>query len=69
MTPSTSDDGANRLQNYPLLESVSKSTGSANVKGKLNSTPNTQFRLEFFRNDTVDPSGFGEGQVFSASGT
>jgi hypothetical protein len=59
-----SDDGANNLQNFPVLKSVTNTPGSVNITGTLNSTANTTFSLEFFRNDAIDPSGFGEGQVF-----
>jgi hypothetical protein len=33
------------------------------IEGTLNSTPNTQFLLEFFANSAQDPSGFGEGEI------
>ncbi|BAQ60477.1 alkaline phosphatase [Geminocystis sp. NIES-3708] len=54
------DTGINNLQNYPLL--IQYSTGL--VKGSLNSTPDTDFRIEFFSNTTIDPSGNGEGQTY-----
>jgi hypothetical protein len=62
--PCDTDAGPNNLQNYPILKSVTNTGGNVNITGTLNSTANTTFRLEFFRNDAVDPSGFGEGQVF-----
>jgi hypothetical protein len=65
--PCDADSGANNLQNYPALKSVTNTSGSVNITGTLNSTANTAFRLEFFRNDAIDPSGFGEGQVFLGS--
>jgi len=34
------------------------------VAGSLNSTAGTTFRLEFFLNQSCDPSGFGEGETF-----
>jgi len=58
------DTGANNLQNYPVLTSITNTSGNVNIVGTLNSTANTTFRLEFFGNDAVDPSSFGEGQVF-----
>ena len=33
------------------------------VAGTLNSTANTTFSIEFFRNGSCDPSGFGEGET------
>src|SRR5262249_4495210 len=53
-------NGPNGFQNVPVLTQVVAST----VFGNLHSTPNTQFRIEFFANDAFDPSGSGEGQVF-----
>jgi hypothetical protein len=58
------DTGANNLQNHPLINLVTISNGNATIAGTLNSTPSSTFRLEFFANDSVDPSGFGEGQTF-----
>lgn len=58
------DAGPNNLQNFPVLTGVTFGVESTIVSGTLNSTPNTTFRLEFFDNTTVDPSGHGEGEVF-----
>ncbi|MEZ2320602.1 MAG: DUF4347 domain-containing protein, partial [Microcoleus sp.] len=54
------DTGSNNLQNYPVLTSVSGNT----VKGILNSTPNSNFRVEFFANTSYDPAGAGQGETF-----
>ncbi|MEY2496636.1 MAG: hypothetical protein QOD12_192 [Verrucomicrobiota bacterium] len=62
--PCDGDTGANNLQNFPIIKSVTNSAGSVNITGTLNSTANTTFRLEFFSNNAVDPTGFGEGQGF-----
>jgi hypothetical protein len=59
-----SDTGANNLQNFPVLTSVTASGGTTTVQGTLDSAFNTQFRIEFFSNETCHPSGFGEGQKF-----
>jgi hypothetical protein len=61
------DTGANNLQNFPVLTSVTNSGGMTHISGSLNSTANTQFTIEFFANDQIDPSGYGEGQVFVGS--
>jgi PKD domain/Right handed beta helix region/FG-GAP repeat len=58
------DTGANDLQNFPIITSAITNAGNTTIAGTLNSTPNTQFRLEFFANSVADPSGFGEGQLF-----
>ncbi|WP_445311647.1 DUF4347 domain-containing protein, partial [Microcoleus vaginatus] len=54
------DTGSNNLQNYPVLTSVSGNT----VSGILNSTPNANFRVEFFANTSYDPAGAGQGETF-----
>jgi len=59
-----SDTGPNNLQNYPVLTSVSSSGGITNITGTLNSAANTTYRVEFFGNDAIDPTGFGEGKTF-----
>lgn len=60
------DSGANNLQNYPVISSVtvSGSNTSVTIAGTLDSTPSTAFRLEFFSSAKADSSGFGEGQTF-----
>jgi hypothetical protein len=55
------DTGPNYLQNFPILTSAKTSATSTTVKGTLNSTPNTTFRVEFF----ASPSGTGDqGKTF-----
>jgi hypothetical protein len=61
------DTGANNLQNFPVLTSLSTVGGNVTITGMLNSTPDTAFTLQFFANPTVDPSGFGEGQELIGS--
>src|SRR6266446_1848437 len=61
------DTGPNNLQNYPVLTTVSSSGGNTNITGTLNSVANTTYRIEFFANDAIDPSGHGEGQIFLKS--
>jgi hypothetical protein len=57
-------DGANNNQTAPVLSSaLSSSTGTA-ISGTLAGYPSTSFRIEFFSNQTPDPSGYGEGQTF-----
>lgn len=61
---SDADTGANHLQNFPVLTSAVPDPGGTRISGSLNSTPNTTFRIEFFRSDVVDGNGVGEGKVF-----
>jgi len=64
-TPGGPHTGANNLQNFPVITSVTSSGGSTTIAGTFNSTPSTKgFRLEFFANTAADPSGFGQGQTF-----
>ena len=67
VTPNDSGDadaGPNNLQNFPVLQSVANSGGMTTITGRLNSAANTTYRLEFFANDAIDPTGYGEGQIF-----
>jgi len=54
----------NRLQNYPVLASAGSSGGNTAIIGSLNSSANTAFRIEFFANATIDPTGYGEGETY-----
>jgi hypothetical protein len=56
------DAGPNNLQNRPVLTSAKTSATSTTVRGTLNSTPNTTFRVEFFSG----PSGE-QGRTFRGS--
>jgi len=60
----------NNLPNYPVITGVTPTPGGGTtVTGTLNSTPNTTFTVQFFRNDAPDPSSFGEGQTFLGQST
>ena len=58
------DTGPNGYQNFPVLTSLNIANGNATVTGALDSRPSTTYELEFFGNDALDPSGFGEGRYF-----
>jgi parallel beta-helix repeat protein len=62
--PQDTDTGANNLQNFPVLTSAT----STSVQGTLNSTPGTEFFIQFFDSATCDPSGFGEGEHLAGTG-
>ena len=38
--------------------------GGSVILGTFNSAPGKTYRIEFFSNSSVDPSGYGEGQTF-----
>ncbi len=67
--PGDPDAGANNLQNFPVLASGSINVASTAVGGALNSTPSTQFTLDFFANTAPDPAGNGEGQQYLGATT
>ena len=54
------DAGPNGLQNFPQISSV-KARAETKVTGKLKSTPNNTFTIDFYASAAVDPSGYGEG--------
>jgi hypothetical protein len=58
------DTGANRRQNYPVIDRVIRHASSTEIQGSLNSTANTTFTLEFFDSSSLDPSGNGEGETY-----
>ena len=59
--PGDSDNGPNKLQNYPLLTSANSQVV---IQGSLNSVPSKPYRIDFFSSPAADPSGFGEGQTW-----
>ena len=61
------DIGSNNLQNYPVLAAAVNAPGSIEISGSFNSTVSSNFTLEFFASDLLDPSGHGEGQDFLGS--
>ena len=58
------DAGANNLQNFPVLTSVTSGGGNTTIQGSLNSTPNQTFHIDFYSNAAGDASGHGEGALF-----
>jgi len=66
-----SDTGANNYINSPALNKVTQDGTQATVNFNLDAadSPTDQYRVEFFANDTPDPSGYGEGQTFLGSAT
>ena len=67
--PGDTDTGPNGLQNFPVLTDVLSSDETITVSGYLLSAANTTFKLDFYLNDTADPSGFGEGQIYLGAGS
>lgn len=63
------DAGPNGMQNMPEITGVVNG-GLTTVQFRLESSPNTSFRVDFYSTTNVDPTGYGEGREFigSASG-
>jgi titin len=61
------DGGPDNLQNFPIIMEAKRKNKGIEVKGTMPGTFNTEVRLEFFSNDTCDPSGYGEGQIYLGS--
>lgn len=55
--------GPNAYQNYPLIYVATAGDGAVRVAGTL-LAPDGNYRIEYFANDTCDPSYFGEGQIY-----
>jgi titin len=61
------DTGPNGLQNFPVVTSAKSLGAVGTIRGRLNSTANTTFRVEVFASSSCDLSGFGEGQTYLGS--
>ncbi len=65
----TQERGADLLANIPALTSALFDLQGTVLEGTLTGTPFTVYHVDFFANDAIDPSGFGEGQKFLESDT
>jgi hypothetical protein len=63
------DSGPNNLQNFPVLLSAVDNGIQTTVTGTIEMQQPALATIEIFSNDTLDPSGFGEGQSFVATAT
>ncbi len=60
-------NGANDLQNYPVVETAATNGTAIQVTGRLNTRPATPYRIELFAGTDCHPSGHGEGQRYLGS--
>lgn len=67
--PGDGDEGANHLQNFPVLSSAESDSSQIIIVGALNSTANTSFAVDFYANSACNPSGYGEGEIYLGSNT
>ncbi|MGI4938617.1 MAG: beta strand repeat-containing protein, partial [Janthinobacterium lividum] len=58
------DTGANNLQNFPIITSVTQSGQNITIAGVFNSTASSSYRLEFFSNASGGANTHGQGQNF-----
>lgn len=56
------DLGPNDLQNYPVLSQAATAAGRTLVQGSLDTKPNQTYTIQFYINESRDPSLFGEGE-------
>lgn len=59
-----SDDGANGLQNFPVLYSIKHTDDSVTITAGLNSKPDKDFLIAFYSGAECDGPGYGEGEYF-----
>ncbi len=63
-----SDNGPNGLQNFPVLDRVVVNPdGSQTISGILRSHIRETYGIDLYANNTADPSGYGEGQIYYAT--
>lgn len=67
--PGDADAGPNNLQNFPVLLSAVDNGVATTVTGTVDMPSPALATIEIYSNDTLDPSGFGEGQSFVGSTT
>jgi IPT/TIG domain/S-layer homology domain len=74
LTPNDLDDadiGPNLKQNFPVLTSAVSGSGNTTIQGRLNSTPSTQFAIDFYSNDGCvgRPQDFLQGRTYLGTDT
>ncbi len=62
--PGDADQGANGLQNFPVVASAESNGATVAISGSLSSAAGRPYALEFFASAACDGSGFGEGATF-----
>jgi hypothetical protein len=61
------DNGANNLQNFPVIAAAVSGNGTTTITGHLNSVAGSVFNIDFYASPTADPSGNGEGKLYLGS--
>lgn len=60
-------NGPNQLLNFPVLNSAYPSTAGTQIEGSYDGLPNSTLSLDFYSNQSPDPSGYGQGQTYLGS--
>lgn len=65
------DTGPNNYLNFPVINAATQTNSTLAVNFDLDAADSTDgnYRVEFFANDSADPSGYGEGQTYLGSAT
>lgn len=63
------DTGANDQQNFPVITTASNDGTNTTVVGTFNSKANLTYRLEFYSNTVLGPTGYGQGENFLGATT
>jgi titin len=63
------DGGPNHLQNAPVITNIVYFLGQTIISGFLRSKEDSQYSIEFFRNDSYSGYAFGEGQTYVGAAT
>jgi hypothetical protein len=67
--PMDPDEGANHLQNFPVLDAATTGAAGTTIEGSLNSKASTTFTLEFFSGSDCDALGRGQSAKYLGSKT
>ena len=59
--------GPDKHQNSPVITAVTSAAGTTTVAGTLNSTPSTNFAIDFYTLSSRNASGYGEGRFILGS--
>ncbi|HNS18399.1 MAG TPA: Ig-like domain-containing protein, partial [Bacteroidales bacterium] len=67
-----SDNGANRLQNFPVITGITHSGLNTDITATLNSTPSASFTIDFYWSPNIyfnddDYQSYGQGKVYLGS--
>ena len=58
------DDGSNGLQNFPVLSSAMVANGAIAINGRLDSVARKTYQIDFYVNDQLTHTGYGDGKTY-----